>query len=316
MRREFGPMRFEAADLGRAAGSRSVGLRRYRLAPGDRPTPPHVHGAEEEIFYVLSGSGLSWQDGATFEIRAGDCIVHLPAWEVHTIVAGSDGLDVLAFGQRIPVEVGYLLRAHAAWLWPTWVETASSVPWEYDWSQAPEPWQREVAAGDLDLPPPGDRPGNIVNVGDVEPLERHRKTVHSDARDLARAAGSERTGLKHVTTAPGMLMVPPHCHSAEEELFVVLEGEGTLELTPSPDRIRKGVEPETHPVRPGTVVSRRAGTGVAHTFRAGDGPLEILAYGTRDPSDVAYYPRSNKLFIRGAGIVIRAEHLDYWTDEE
>ena len=50
---------------------------------------------------------------------------------------------------------------------------------------------------------------------------------------------------------------PPHCHGAEEELFVVLEGDGTLELGE-----------ERLPMRPGSVVSRPAGSGVAHTFRA------------------------------------------------
>ena len=46
-------------DLGRAAGSVDVGLCRIRIEPGKRPTPAHDHGAEEEIFYVLAGSGLS-----------------------------------------------------------------------------------------------------------------------------------------------------------------------------------------------------------------------------------------------------------------
>ena len=96
----------------------------------------------------------------------------------------------------------------------------------------------------------------------------------------------------------------PHCHSAEEELFVVLEGEGVVEL---------GAEEQ--PVGPGTVVARPGGTGVAHAFRAGAGGLVFLAYGMREPSDVCYYPRSNKLFFRGVGIIARLERLDYWDGE-
>ena len=293
-------MRFTASDLGRAASTRRVGLRRYQLESGDRPTPPHAHGAEEEIFYVLAGSGLSWQDAQTFEVRAGDCIVHLAAWEVHTIVAGEEGLDVLAFGQRIPVEVGYLPRAEAAWLWPTWVETASAVPWEYDWSQGPEPWQREVAAGDLELPPPGERPTNIVNVDDA-PAE-----FFGTSRPVGATAGSEQTGLWHVTLPAGGTGAPAHCHSAEEELFVILDGEGTLELTPSPV-ISDRVEREEVALRAGHVVARPPGTGISHAFRAGARGLTYLAYGTREPNDITYYPDDRTIAFRGVKVAMRVD---------
>ena len=77
-------------DLGRAAGSVNVGLARIRFEPGKRPTPAHDHGAEEEIFYVLAGSGLSWRAGETHDVRAGDCLVYRPAEGAHTLVAGSE----------------------------------------------------------------------------------------------------------------------------------------------------------------------------------------------------------------------------------
>ena len=41
--------------LGDAAGTRGVGVNRVRLAPGKLPTPPHSHGASEELFFVLAG---------------------------------------------------------------------------------------------------------------------------------------------------------------------------------------------------------------------------------------------------------------------
>jgi uncharacterized cupin superfamily protein len=69
-------------------------------------------------------------------------------------------------------------------------------------------------------------------------------------------------------------------------------------------------------VRSGSVVSRPAGTGIAHVFRAGDEGLTYLAYGTREPGDVCFYPRSNKLFFRGVGVVARVERLDYWDGED
>ena len=40
--------------------------------------PVHVHADEEELFYVLDGEGVSWQDGRAYAVRAGDCILHRP----------------------------------------------------------------------------------------------------------------------------------------------------------------------------------------------------------------------------------------------
>ena len=79
-------------DLGSAAGSRGIGVQRIVVHPGKRTTPVHVHGAEEEIFWILSGSGLLWQDGETSEVGPGDCIVHLPGRVTHTLRAGGQKL--------------------------------------------------------------------------------------------------------------------------------------------------------------------------------------------------------------------------------
>jgi len=61
-RSELGHLGAVWRDLGRAAGTVTVGLKRLEIDPGKWSTPAHVEGAEEEIVYVLGGSGLSWQD--------------------------------------------------------------------------------------------------------------------------------------------------------------------------------------------------------------------------------------------------------------
>ncbi len=93
----------------------------------------------------------------------------------------------------------------------------------------------------------------------------------------------------------------------------MLEGEGTLELTSS---MPPGAEPERHAVRRGSVVARPPGTGVSHAFRAGDSGMTLVAWGTRDPNDICWYPRSKKIFWRGVGVIGRIEQLDYWEGEE
>ena len=72
---------------------------------------------------------------------------------------------------------------------------------------------------------------------------------------------------------------------------------------------------EEVPVHSGHVISRPPGTGVAHALRAED-ELTYLAYGTRNSSDVRYYPRSQKLVFGGLGVVARIDRIDYWDGED
>ena len=39
------------------------------------------------------------------------------------------------------------------------------------------------------------------------------------------------------------------------------------------------------------------------------------AYGTRDVNDITYYPRSNKIFFRGVGLIARLKDLAYSDGE-
>ena len=63
---------------------------------------------------------------------------------------------------------------------------------------------------------------------------------------------------------------------------------------------------ESTEVRRGSVISRPAGTRLAHSFRAGDGGLAYLAYGTREANDVVYYPRTDEIKFRGVGVTMPA----------
>jgi uncharacterized cupin superfamily protein len=301
-RRERGHIAGEWRSLTGGETTKS-GVNRVRIDPGRWSTPAHVHGEAEEFVYVLDGSGVSWQDGTSYRIGRDDCVVHRPGEEAHTLHADDDGLDVLIFGERAYDEASVLPRAGAGWFGAGWVLLGG---------EDDHPWTREAAAGPPELGEPAEeRPQTIVNAAAVEAHEHEGATVGRRVRDLARAGGSERTGLRLAEVRPGKLNAAPHCHSAEEEIFVVLDGEGELEL------YAEGPEPtERHVVRTGNVVARPAGTRVAHAFRAGEGGLTLLMYGTRDTNDVCYYPRSNKVYLRGVGVIARLERLDYWDGEE
>ena len=91
---------------------------------------------------------------------------------------------------------------------------------------------------------------------------------------------------------------------------MILEGDGTLELRPSPVREARGVRSEEIELRPGHLIARPPGTGVAHSFLAGADGLTMLIYGTRRPNDMAWFPRSSKIYWRGLGVIGRIESLD------
>ena len=262
-RRAKGEMDATWQSLGNAAGTRGVGVNRVRVEPGRLPTPPHSHGASEELYLVLSGSGLAWQDGDVHEVRPLDCVIHRPDETEHTFVAGPDGLEFLVFGTRHPTELGWLPRSRAIRLgWP-WIEGRDDDPWD----------------------------------------------VEATLEPLAVGERSMRAGLHWEKIAAGHRGCVPHCHSAEEEVFVILEGTATLELWP-----REGAVEET-PLRAGHVVARPPATRVSHSFRAGSDGVTMLIYGTREPNDICWYPRSNKIYWRGVGVMGRIEQLDYFDGE-
>jgi uncharacterized cupin superfamily protein len=290
---EHGELRFERQRLSAPRGSAGATLSRYRIAPGQRSMPQHVHVDEEELFFVLAGAGLSWQGDALHEIGAGDLLVHLADGEAHTLLTAQDEpLDVLAYASGSPTQLTLLPRAGVAWVGSRWIP-----------QDAPHPFVAEPPAGELPAVAP--RPSTIVALDDVEPTLQDRGPVHRTRRDLATAAGSRLSGLQHVTVAPGRRSSVRHCHSHDDELFVVLAGDGALLLGD-----------ERHEVRPGSIVARPAATGVAHSFKAGARGLVLLAYGTRQPADMCWYPDSQKISFRGVRVIGRLQPLDYWDGEE
>jgi uncharacterized cupin superfamily protein len=298
-RREVGDIRAGFRRIGAAAGATVVGVARIDVDPGCRPAPVHQHASEEEIFFVLEGSGLAWVDGAVHEIGPGDTIVYLAGGPEHTVIAGPDGLSVLAYGENHAPPLVRLPRAGMARRGGLWLELSRD-----------DPLEREAAAGPLELPEPTPRPPFIVALADVESEEEAVGEVVIREHDLARAAGSVRTGLRRIEVAPGKLNCPPHWHAVEHEIFVVLDGEGTLLLYDNDAAIV-----EEHPLRPGSCVARPGpGRKLAHAMRAGASGLTYMAYGMRESGEIVYYPRSKKAWL-GSVLVHLDLVEDYWEGE-
>jgi uncharacterized cupin superfamily protein len=275
-----GELAFTRQRLAAAAGAARIGSSLYSVPAGARQMPVHVHGDEEEIFFILAGDGLSWQGERACAVGAGDVVVHRPREDAHTFLAGEHGLELLAFGNGSDTSITWLPRAEVMWCGPRWVPL-----------DAPHPFEAEARAGALTWPQATSRPSNVVALADVAP----RPFPGAQVRALGQAAGSVAAGLNHVTLPAGAAGAPAHCHALEEELFFVLAGNGTLTLG--------GLE---HPLRAGDVIARPPATGVCHAIRPWDASLEYLVYGTRVAGDSVYYPDAGTIRLRGLGVTIDA----------
>ncbi len=92
---EVGEARFPGSDL----RAENTGLAYHVLRPNKRQAFAHKHDEAEEIYVVLSGSGLIKLDDDVVELDTMDAVRIAPS-TVRALEAGDDGLELLAFGPR------------------------------------------------------------------------------------------------------------------------------------------------------------------------------------------------------------------------
>ncbi|WP_245514910.1 cupin domain-containing protein [Jiella endophytica] len=151
-------------------------------------------------------------------------------------------------------------------------------------------------------------------------LQTHGETFEARFAAVAAPLGSKRLGSRYVEIPAGKKGWPLHCHHANDELFVILSGRGTLRFGD-----------ETYSVTAGDVVVCPAGgPETAHQLiAADDAPLAYLAVSTMNEPDVMEYPDSGKLTIfagaapggdkaaRRVAITVKADSgVDYWDGED
>lgn len=127
----------------------------------------------------------------------------------------------------------------------------------------------------------------IVNLLSVTLQEEEsRGLFQSRWANLSEGLGAQRLGYNLTELPPGKAMCPFHSHRVEEEVFLILEGEGVL---------RYGSE--RHPLKPMDLVAcPPGGPETAHQIlNTGDRPMRYLALSTRAEADVCEYPDSGKV---------------------
>ncbi|HTF14641.1 MAG TPA: cupin domain-containing protein [Burkholderiales bacterium] len=154
----------------------------------------------------------------------------------------------------------------------------------------------------------------IRNFNDVPCARELRKPLYDTVcARLARGTAARKLGASIDTVAPGMRSCPYHFHHAQEEMFVILEGNGTLR-----------VAGEMLPLRAGDVAFIPPGPGYPHQIiNTSDAPLKYLSISTRDMPEIVEYPDSRK-YLANAPLadgkffdtLQRTENgLDYWDGE-
>ncbi|RYE10679.1 MAG: cupin domain-containing protein [Hyphomicrobiales bacterium] len=161
----------------------------------------------------------------------------------------------------------------------------------------------------------------VVNIADLEmkPTRKGSRFANVAGR-IGGVVGMKDLGAQFIVVPPGKSGFPFHSHRNNEEMFIILEGEGTY---------RFGTE--SYAVRAGDVLSAVAGdASTAHQLiNTGSVDLRYFAISTRNDPDILEYPDSGKFMVAsgipagggmmGAQFVMRGRDkplLDYWDGED
>jgi uncharacterized cupin superfamily protein len=154
----------------------------------------------------------------------------------------------------------------------------------------------------------------IRNCNEV-PLEHLLRAPLYDVRfaRLAEGTVAQKLGASFSILVPGKRGCPYHRHYAQEEMFIIIEGSGTLR-----------VANEMLPLKTGDVIFTPTGSDYPHQIiNTSDAPLKYLSISTMEPTDICEYPDSGKFMAEGGldratpfAVIGRSEpSLDYWDGE-
>ncbi|MBS0431298.1 MAG: cupin domain-containing protein [Proteobacteria bacterium] len=96
------------AEIGRRIGARQLGYNLTVVAPGKRNCPMHSHRAEEEMFFILEGTGELRYGDARHPLRAGDfiaCPTGGPETAHQIINTGDTEMRYLSLSTMAPIEI-------------------------------------------------------------------------------------------------------------------------------------------------------------------------------------------------------------------
>jgi len=160
----------------------------------------------------------------------------------------------------------------------------------------------------------------VVNINELKLDSWERGTLYAGADvRIGPMIGVKELGITYSEVPPGKSGCPFHNHHVEDEMFIILEGEGVYRFGDN-----------TYPIKAGSVLGAPAGgQDTAHQIiNTGTGPLRYYAISTMSLADVCEYPDSGKfgVFSRHTrnpydhATIRHLQHLDhkgvdYWDGE-
>jgi uncharacterized cupin superfamily protein len=176
--------------------------------------------------------------------------------------------------------------------------------------------RHEPIAGATGVLPEDDAPMKpIMNLDEVEFDDIEENGRYTSRRGQVGAhIGARKLGYNLTVLPPGKAQCPFHSHHGEEEMFLILEGEGELRFG---DR--------RYPIRRHDVIAcPTGGPEVAHQIiNTGATTMRYLALSTLSEVDACEYPDSQKVLVvtggpgqRGLRKMMRAENTVQYYDRE
>jgi uncharacterized cupin superfamily protein len=158
-------------------------------------------------------------------------------------------------------------------------------------------------------------PKPIANLDEVEFDDVEDNGYYTSKRALfSDGIGARKLGYNLTILPPGKAQCPLHSHRAEEEMFLILDGQGELRFGS-----------ERYPIRKHDVIAcPTGGPEVAHQIiNTGTVPLRYLAVSNVAEIEACEYPDSNKVLVvagprgaRGLRNMFRGENtVDYYDRE-
>jgi len=132
-------------------------------------------------------------------------------------------------------------------------------------------------------------PKPIANLDEVEFTDIEDNGYYTSRRaQFSAGIGARKLGYNLTELPPGRAQCPFHSHRAEEEMFLILEGEGELRFGSQRYRIRK------HDV----IACPTGGFDVAHQIiNTGTVTMRYLALSNVADMEICEYPDSNKIGV-------------------
>lgn len=129
----------------------------------------------------------------------------------------------------------------------------------------------------------------IANLEEVEFTDVEANGFYTSRRaQFSAGIGARKLGYNLTELPPGKAQCPFHSHREEEEVFLILEGEGELRFGERRFKIRK------HDV----IACPTGGPDVAHQIiNTGSTTLRYLSLSTMSNTEVCEYPDSNKIGV-------------------